>query len=243
MAAEDTWRKTASGFEGDITGLGLADIIQLDVVNRFSGCIDVQYEDRQGLVFLRDGEVIHAEQGGVTGEAAFYEIISWPAGRFSHKENVATTRRTIQKSCQFLLLEAHRLMDEGRESRANPGRPAPPAGLPAAKPNSPAEVVRMLREIPGVVQAVVQGKDGARVGDDGYEGDVVRGQAQYVAMVGQQLGEKLRAGEMRAVVVRGTTRHVLLFVAKSHLVTVLVDGEAQVGAVEGAVRKALARGR
>ncbi|HEY6001699.1 MAG TPA: DUF4388 domain-containing protein [Anaeromyxobacter sp.] len=244
MAAEDTWKRTPAGFEGDISGLGLSDIIQLDVVNRFSVCIDVQYEGLQGLIFLRDGEVIHAERGELTGEAAFYEMVSWPGGRFSHKENVATTRRSIQKSCQFLLLEAHRLMDERRESPpVNHARPAAPAAAPAARPSSPAEVLRTLREIPGVVQVVIQGKDGAGVGDEGYEGEIVRGQAQYVAMVGRQLGEKLQAGALHAVVVRGTTRHVLLLVAKSHLVTVLVDGEAQVGAVEGAVRKALARGR
>lgn len=244
MAAEDTWKRAPAGFEGDITGLGLADIIQLDVVNRFSGCIDVQYEGLQGLIFLRDGEVIHAEQGGETGEAAFYAIVSWPGGRFSHKENVATTRRTIQKSCQFLLLEAHRLMDEGRAARgASPAPPAAPAGAAAAGPRSPAEVVRTLREIPGVVKVAIQGKDGARVGNDGYEGEIVAGQAQYVALVGRQLGEKLQAGALHSVVVRGETRHVLLLVAKSHFVTVLVDAGAQVGAVESAVRKALAQGR
>jgi predicted regulator of Ras-like GTPase activity (Roadblock/LC7/MglB family) len=244
MAAEDTWKRAGAGFEGDITGLGLSDIIQLDAVNRFSGCIDVQYEDLQGLIFLREGEVIHAEQGGRTGEAAFYEIVSWPGGRFSHKENVATTRRSIQRSCQFLLLEAHRLLDEGRAARGvNPAPPAPATAAPAARPTSPGAVLQALREIPGVVQAVIQGKDGARIGDEGYESEIAAGQAQYVAMVGRQLGEKLQAGAMHSVVVQGATRHVLLLVAKHHLVTVLVDAAAQVGAVEGAVRKTLARGR
>jgi predicted regulator of Ras-like GTPase activity (Roadblock/LC7/MglB family) len=241
MAAEKPSKSAAAGFDGDISGLGLTDIIQLDVVNRFSGCIDVAYEDRRGLVFLKDGEVVHAEQGGAIGEAAFYEIVSWPEGHFSHKENVATTRRTIEKSCQFLLLEAHRLMDEGGSPRARPS--APPPGAPAAKPPSAVALLETLRTIPGVVYAVIEGKGGGRVGDDSYEGEVVSGQAQYVEMVGRMLGEKLRAGEIRSAVVQGATRHVLLFVAKSHLIAVLVDPGARVGAVEGAVRKALAQGR
>jgi predicted regulator of Ras-like GTPase activity (Roadblock/LC7/MglB family) len=236
MAAEKPSKSTAAGFEGDISGLGLTDIIQLDVVNRFSGCIDVAYGDRRGLVFVKDGEVVHAEQGGVTGEAAFYEIVSWPEGHFSHKENVATTRRTIEKSCQFLLLEAHRLMDEG-------GPRARPSGPPAAARTSAGALLETLRTIPGVLYAVIEGKDGGRVGDDSYEGEVVAGQAQYVAMIGRQLGEKLRAGDVRSAVVQGVTRHVVLFVAKSHLIAVLVDPGARVGAVEGAVRKALSQGR
>src|SRR5919108_369740 len=96
------------GFEGEISGFGLSDIIQLNAQNRFSGCIEVHYEGRRGLVFMRDGEIVHAEHGGIVGEAAFYEILSWPGGRFSLQENLATTRSTIQKSCQFLILEAHR---------------------------------------------------------------------------------------------------------------------------------------
>jgi predicted regulator of Ras-like GTPase activity (Roadblock/LC7/MglB family) len=244
MAAEDTLRRGAAGFEGDITGLGLSDIIQLDVVNRFSGCIDVQYEDREGLIFLRDGDVVHAEQGATSGEAAFYEIVSWPGGHFSHKENVATTRRTIQKSCQFLLLEAHRIMDEERVGRGVPP-PSPPAAAapPAPRPTSAAAVLEVLRAVPGVLQAAIQGKDGSRLGDESYEGEIIAGQAQYVAMVGRLLGEKLQAGPPHCVVVQGESRHVILFVAKNHLVTVLVDAAAQVGAVEGAVRKALAHGR
>lgn len=241
MGAERPSKNAAAGFEGDISGLGLTDIIQLDVVNRFSGCIDVVCGDRRGRVFLRDGEVVHAEQGGVTGEAAFYEIVSWPDGHFSHKENVATTRRTIEKSCQFLLLEAHRLMDE--KDGAQPRSSTPRAAAQVPGPPSAGELLETLRTIPGVVYAVIEGKNGGRVGDESYEGEVAGGQAQYVAMVGRQLGEKLRAGEIRSAVVQGATRHLLLFVAKNHLVAVMVDPGARVGAVEGAVRKALAQGR
>jgi predicted regulator of Ras-like GTPase activity (Roadblock/LC7/MglB family) len=251
MVAEKLDRADAR-FEGEIAGLGLADIIQLDVVNQFSGCIDVQYEDLRGLVFLKDGEVVHAEQGPLVGEEAFYEILSWPGGHFSHKQNVATTRSTIAKSCQFLILEAHRLMDEGRAARPRaaapqptpPAPPPPPAPAPApARPTSAAAILEELRKIPGVLSAVIQGKDGGRVGDDSYEAEVLSGQALYVALVGRQLGEKLQAGEIHSAVVQGAARHVLLFVAKSHLVTAVVDAAAQVGAVEAAVRKVLLQGR
>ncbi len=253
LAPKESFKAETNRFEGEISCLGLSEIIQLNVHNRFSGCIEVHDEERQGLIFLRDGEIVHAEQEGILGEAAFYEIVSWPGGRFSLQENVATTRSTIKKSCQFLILEAHRLMDE-RRRRADPAAP-PPARRPAAataadtpaataaKPTSAAVLLEKLRGIPGVAYAVLLDKEGGRIGDDRYEAEVLAGQALYVAMVGRQLGEKLQAGEIRSAVVQGTTGHLLLFALKNHFIAVLVRSEAQVGAIESEVRKALAAPR
>jgi len=235
MAPNNDALKT-DGFEGEITGLGLSDIIQLNVQNRFSGCIEVHHEGRRGLIFLRNGDIIHAEQGALIGEAAFCEIVSWPGGRFSMQENVATTRSTIQKSCQFLILDAHRLMDE---RRAVPRTDPLPSPASAPKPTSAEALMNRLRAIPGVAYAVLQGKDGARVGDDSYEAEVLAGQALYAAMMGRQLGEGLQAGELHTAVVQGSTRHLLLFLSKNNLLAVLVEAESQVGAVEAEVRRAL----
>jgi predicted regulator of Ras-like GTPase activity (Roadblock/LC7/MglB family) len=241
MAAKDPAREANQGFEGEVTGLGLADIVQLNAVNRFSGCIEVRYEDRHGLVFLREGEVVHAEHGSLSGEPAFYEIISWPAGRFVLQENLATTRATIKKSASFLILEAHRLMDERRAAgpRAEAPRSAAPPPAPG-KPASAAEVLERLRAIPGALYAVLQGKDGGRIGDASYEAEVLAGQALYLAMCGRRLSQAVQAGELHSAVVHGTDRHLLLLATKAHLIVLLAEGGAEVGAVELAMRKAIA---
>ena len=231
-------------FEGEISCLGMSEIIQLNVLNRFSGCIEIHYDERHGLIFLRDGAIIHAEQDGTIGEAAFYEIVSWPGGRFSFQENVVTTRSTIQKTCQFLLLEAHRLMDERRAGRsteraaAAPQRAAPTAAA-AAKPTSVAALLEKLRGIPGVASAVVQAKNGGTPGEGGYEAEVLGGQALYVATIGRQLGDTLQAGEVHSVIVKGTTKHLLVFAGKAHYVAVLAEADAPVGEVEAKVRSVL----
>ncbi len=245
LAPNGSSKPESNRFEGEVSCLDLWEIIQLNVHNRFSGCIEVHDEERQGLIFLRDGEIVHAEQGGTIGEAAFYDIVSWPGGRFSLQENVATTRSTIKKSCQFLILEAHRLMDE-RRPRADPAAPPPPsrpAAATAAKSTSAAALLEKVRGIPGVADAVLQGKDGGRIGGDRYEAEVLAGQALYVAMVGRRLGEKLQAGEIRSAVAQGTTGHLLLFALKNHFIAVLVRSEAQVGVIESEVRKTLAAPR
>ena len=77
---------------GEIVGLALPDVLQIHQQNRFSGCIAVESSGGTGLLFLRDGEIIHAEQGKRTGEEAFYDVLAWPPGRYRLQPNVTTTR-------------------------------------------------------------------------------------------------------------------------------------------------------
>ncbi|HSR36943.1 MAG TPA: DUF4388 domain-containing protein, partial [Desulfurivibrionaceae bacterium] len=72
-----------SGFQGEIAGLSLADVIQLKGHNKYSGCITVEYRSKQGAIYFVDGDIIHAEQGGHSGEDAIYEILKWPGGTFN----------------------------------------------------------------------------------------------------------------------------------------------------------------
>jgi len=153
---------------------------------------------------------------------------------------VATTRSSIKKPCSFLILEAHRLIDE---RRAGHGPEPTASAAPPAKSTSPRQLLERLRAIPGVVYAVLQGKDGGRIGDDTYEAEVVAGQAQYLAMAGRQLSATLKAGDVHAAVAQGTKNHLLLLVAKNHSVAVLLEGDAKVGALEAEIRKTLAARR
>lgn len=105
------------GFNGEVAGLGLADVVQLNAQIRLTGAISIRSGQRSGFVFMSDGQVVHAEQGDLLGEAAFYEIMTWRGGCFAVKPNVETTRSTIRQPLTFLLLEAHRRLDERRAGR------------------------------------------------------------------------------------------------------------------------------
>jgi hypothetical protein len=230
-------KRTAETSGGEIVGLGLSDVIQINHHNRFSGCIAIDCAAGNGLLFFRDGEIIHAEQGTSGGEEAFYDILEWPAGRFRLQPNVTTTRSTIQKSAQHLLLDAHRVLDERRAGRTA----QPPRGDGASRPPMRAvDVIERLRRIPGVAFAALHGKDGSQVGDESYEAEVVAGQAVFLSLLGSQLGTVFQAGPILSAAVHGSTRHLLLFSTKSHYLSVVVNGDTQAGAVEAGVRKVLA---
>ncbi len=100
-----------SGFVGEIEGLGLVDLVQFACLAGDDRKLSVLSENNRGVLYFADNEIIHAEFGELTGEEAFYRIMSWPSGTFSMLF-ASTNARTIDSSWNFLLLEAARRIDE-----------------------------------------------------------------------------------------------------------------------------------
>jgi two-component system chemotaxis response regulator CheB len=105
-----------SGFVGEIEGLGLVDLVQFACLAGDDRKLSVLSEDNRGVLYFSDNEIIHAEFGELSGEEAFYRIMSWPSGTFSMLF-ASTKVRTIDSSWNFLLLEAARRIDEQYRSK------------------------------------------------------------------------------------------------------------------------------
>jgi Domain of unknown function (DUF4388) len=170
-----------SGFQGSIASLPLSDLMQLWSLNRFSGLVTVQFEGTAGHLYFADGEIVHAEAGALSGDAAAQAIIGWPGGQFEIAENTTTLNRTIHKSVSHLLLDAHRVLDEGRRAPAasSPGRP--PVAPSPSEPSRPA-VLDQIRAIRGVTRLVRFGADGRPAGGGGPEAEALAATGLYVAL-------------------------------------------------------------
>jgi predicted regulator of Ras-like GTPase activity (Roadblock/LC7/MglB family) len=240
MVAEEKLRDIPDGFEGAVAGLTLPDVIQMNALNRFSGCITVQYGHAMGMIFLRDGEIIHAEQGEMSGEPAFYEILQWPGGKFNLQPKVTTTSLTIRESWKFLLMEACRLLDENRNRGVVPQRqPERQVGSGAGGGGMSSAITEKLLQVPGVSHSVLLGKDGIAVGDASFEAENLAGLTLYLAMLGNQLGSIFGVGDVKTAAVQGKSSHLLMYESKGHYLSVAVTGDQQLGAVETEIRKVL----
>lgn len=234
--AEELLTDSADGFVGAMTGVTLADVMQMNGHNRFTGCITLEYGGSQGLIYFRDGEVIHAEQGTLSGEAAFHSIIQWPSGKFHLQPKVTTTSHSITSSLNHLLLESMRLMDEAKKPR----EAVPVTEERRSQPRNPGNVFGHLKRITTVEHAVLLGKDGKLLDDDSFVGDQLAAQSFYLAMIGNQIGAALALGELRSAALQGKSHHMLLFESKNNYLGVAVNGAWQLGGVESEIRKALA---
>lgn len=99
-----------TGFEGTLGGLSPADIIQLKCLRGATGVIEFSNEDRFGLVWFEEGEVVHAECQCVgehhTGQEAFRSIVCWRSGTVREVPQPPVVQRSIHTSWQALLMDA-----------------------------------------------------------------------------------------------------------------------------------------
>jgi hypothetical protein len=101
-------------FQGSLTELHLPDIIQLVSVGAKSGVFHLTDGPHQGLIYLHEGRIVHAQLDDTAGEEAVYALAIWNQGDFKFEQGVATDQKTISKSNTNLLMEAARRLDEWR---------------------------------------------------------------------------------------------------------------------------------
>jgi CheY-like chemotaxis protein len=111
-----------TGFRGMMQRVELNDVLQMECLARKSSVLVISTGDRQGKIYICDGEIVHAQSGQLQGEMALYGLLGLAGGQFSLESFTEPARRTISGQFQFLLMEAARLRDEsGAQSAPKPG--------------------------------------------------------------------------------------------------------------------------
>jgi len=235
--AEASGTQDLAGFEGAISNLTLADVIQLQGQNLFSGSILVVHQEREGQIFFQQGEVVHAEVGNLSGEEAFNHLMGWPGGNFRLHPNVTSLRRSIQKRREHLILSALQLLDEARHSRVEPAAEVHPGPSSPARPGDP---LKAIESVCGVALGVFMDRNWAPRGQPGPRAEALTAQVAYLAsMVAAPLGEAFGLGELQVAATHGGSDRMLLFRSKETSLAVSLTGETTHEAVEAGIRQAL----
>lgn len=112
---------------GRIAGITLFGLLQLLEVERKSGLVLVEAEEREGRLYFDEGNFVHAHTKLHDGVEAAYEILGWPDPAVEIFYKRRARQRTVHEPLQHVLMEAARLLDESGRGRA-----AEPARAPAA---------------------------------------------------------------------------------------------------------------
>jgi YesN/AraC family two-component response regulator len=100
------------GFQGKVFGLQLTDIIQMNCLSRVTTALTFTKDSEKGVIYLNEGEIVHAECGEEKGTDAFYKIMSWQEGEFVSNIGIVSPLQTIHQSWEHLLVEAMRKSDD-----------------------------------------------------------------------------------------------------------------------------------
>ncbi len=104
--------QSGRGFTGDMEGLQIADIIQLNCIARLKNVVRINTGNDQGAIYFENGDVVHAETDRFEGEDALMAILNFPGGTFSTDKNVSAPKTSIHKKWESLLLETFIYIDE-----------------------------------------------------------------------------------------------------------------------------------
>ena len=110
-----------SAVRGAIDQFSLASILTLLEMERKTGLLLVERpEGAAARLYLRKGRVVRAdvEEPALTGVNAVYEALGWTEGGFDFLAGDVGGIDDIQATTTFLLMEAARRQDEGREAAA-----------------------------------------------------------------------------------------------------------------------------
>ena len=94
----------------------------------------------RGFIYLKNGQMIHAKVGEMTGEEAVYALAIWSTGEFQFTQGEEPDTTTIDKPNTSLLMESARRLDEWKVlSRKIPGLDY----VPVLQPRNLAEPVTL----------------------------------------------------------------------------------------------------
>jgi len=121
------------GFRGLLRRVGLTDVIQMECLARNSSLLEVATPEVKGRIYIRAGNIIHAEAASARGVEAFNRLLTLRSGNFSIKPFEDPGRHTIDGNWEFLVMEAVRQQDEAsadeKATQAQFHRSDPPPAL------------------------------------------------------------------------------------------------------------------
>lgn len=98
--------------QGNLEDFELTDLFQLIQLGQKDGGLRITTATDAGVVYFKDGMIIHAKTNHYQGEPAIDSILSWEKGQFVFDPNNETTEHTVDMPIQQVMLDAARRIDE-----------------------------------------------------------------------------------------------------------------------------------
>jgi flagellar basal body-associated protein FliL len=98
---------------GQLSDMSLAELIEFFCNQRKTGRLKVDYHRGHGVFFIKEGELVDAKVGQLSGAEAVYFALTLPNAAFDFSPEVQPTRRTINDAWTQIVLEGLRRLDEG----------------------------------------------------------------------------------------------------------------------------------
>ncbi len=103
---------------GNLKDLKLANIIQINCIERNVAKVTVRGNDARGAIYFTSGAMVHAEFGPLRGEKAVYEMLALNDGEFKVEAGLTSPMQSISQPWNSVVLEGLRILDEKKEANS-----------------------------------------------------------------------------------------------------------------------------
>lgn len=97
---------------GNLKDLRLANIIQLNCMERNIAKVTVSSHEGTGFLYFAEGQIVHAEFSPYIGERAVYEMLALSDGQFKVEAGIHAPAHTIKRPWNSVVLDSLRELDE-----------------------------------------------------------------------------------------------------------------------------------
>jgi hypothetical protein len=98
---------------GQLSDMSLAELIEFFCNQRKTGRLKIDYPRGHSVFYIKDGELVDAKVGTLSGVEAVYFSLTLPNAAFDFSPDVNSSRRTINEKWTQVVLEGLRRLDEG----------------------------------------------------------------------------------------------------------------------------------
>jgi len=103
---------------GNLSQMNVIDLVQSLEMGRKSCLLTLKNEQDRCQMYFREGQVMHATYGELSGNEAVFKVLRWTGGNFQIDFEAKTAEETTTLNTQGLLMEGLRLLDESRRDAA-----------------------------------------------------------------------------------------------------------------------------
>jgi CheY-like chemotaxis protein len=226
--------KPQEGFRGVLRRVGLSDVLQMECLSRHSALLEISTNGARGHIYIKEGQIIHAEMGERSGEEAFNYLMHLTGGEFAQKPFVEPLEQTISQKWEFLLMEAARKQDESAES-VYPGIDLNAFTTPTPLPKLSREETQFIPRLeqppveqapprPQVAEFVVLSSQGDVIHE--WQCEDVNARVNFLEFVSQkarQLGQGLQLGSFEAFEIYGSKSRIITQLENDHAIFVKTE--------------------
>lgn len=214
------------GFDIRLPSAQLADLIQINCLNRIRGAFRVSSGERDGLLFFDAGQLVHAVAGDREGLEAMVVMLGWRGGNIEPCAVPWPATSSIHMGADALLLSAAQQLDERARQlqpevttkvvrRIDLGASLPPGAARPSESSGLASKSVLSLECLSRLEVARVAADGNIEGLRAAAGAELADTAFHARTLGSLIGEGLGLGACRALVCAGDQDGMVVFTGRT----------------------------